>query len=149
MSMDEREMHESTARGHEPIETNVRAVWRTAAAMVGVVLAVFALMAGMTKWFASAEDRPASDYSAKPDLNTAEQSPLQQLRNQEQALLSNYGWIDREAGIARIPVDRAIEIISQNGLPAQLQGASASGSNLAPQAIEAENPPAKAEGSER
>jgi mono/diheme cytochrome c family protein len=37
--------------------------------------------------------------------------------NEETARLSNYGWIDREANLIHIPVDRAIELIAESGLP--------------------------------
>jgi hypothetical protein len=148
MSIEERETPESITRGHEPIETDVRAVWRTAAAIVGVVLATFVLAAGMTKWFTNMEGSPASGDAAKPDLNWAQQNPLQQLRSQEQKLLDNYGWIDRQAGIARIPVDRAMEIISQNGLPTQLQGPSAPAQNSTQQMDEPEISPTNAERTE-
>jgi len=36
---------------------------------------------------------------------------------EEQAQLSSYGWINRDAGIAHIPIDRAMEIIVARGLP--------------------------------
>lgn len=38
-------------------------------------------------------------------------------RAEETARLSNYGWVDREAGIAQIPVARAIDLIAESGLP--------------------------------
>ena len=124
------------------------AVWWTAAAIVGVVLATFVLIAGMTKWLTNKASSPTSGNAAKPDLNWAEQNPLKQLRSQEQKLLDNYGWIDRQAGIARIPVDRAIEIISQNGLPTQLQGPSAPAQNSTQQLDEPEISPTNAERTE-
>ena len=36
---------------------------------------------------------------------------LLEMKEQQQALLSSYGWIDREAGIVAIPIDRAMEIV--------------------------------------
>jgi hypothetical protein len=145
--MDQHAPHEFSAIGHEPIETDVRAVWRTAAAIVGVVLAVFLLIVGMMKWFSRAEGTRGSGDAAKPDLKWADQNSLQQLRDEEQKALNDYEWVDRNAGVARIPVDRAMEIISQNGLPTQLQGPSVRGSNSTQQSAEApaisrENPEA-------
>jgi hypothetical protein len=35
----------------------------------------------------------------------------------ENEALSSYGWIDRQAGIVRIPIDRAIELTLKKGLP--------------------------------
>jgi hypothetical protein len=33
--------------------------------------------------------------------------------------LSSYGWVDREAGIVRIPIDRAMDLLAERGLPAR------------------------------
>jgi hypothetical protein len=35
---------------------------------------------------------------------------LAELRAHEQAEATTYGWIDRKAGIVRVPIDRAIEL---------------------------------------
>jgi hypothetical protein len=42
---------------------------------------------------------------------------IQQLHTQEDQTLSTYGWIDKSKGIVRIPLDRAIELQLQRGLP--------------------------------
>jgi hypothetical protein len=33
--------------------------------------------------------------------------------------LSSYGWVDRQAGIVHIPIDRAIELVLKKGLPSK------------------------------
>lgn len=35
----------------------------------------------------------------------------------EDLLLDNYSWVDRSKGTVRIPIDRAMELIAQRGLP--------------------------------
>jgi hypothetical protein len=35
----------------------------------------------------------------------------------ENARLQSYGWVDRSAGIARMPIYRAMEFVVQQGLP--------------------------------
>jgi len=42
---------------------------------------------------------------------------LKQLRATEDAILTTYGWVDREKGIVRIPIDRAIDLLATRGLP--------------------------------
>ncbi|MBV9133489.1 MAG: hypothetical protein JO318_12375 [Chloroflexi bacterium] len=37
----------------------------------------------------------------------------------EQAKLNGYRWVDRSAGIAAMPIDRAMDLIAQRGLPAR------------------------------
>jgi hypothetical protein len=39
------------------------------------------------------------------------------LHAREDLLLDNYTWVDRSKGQVRIPVDRAMELIAQRGLP--------------------------------
>ena len=40
-----------------------------------------------------------------------------ELRAQEDALLKSYGWVDRTAGSVHIPIDRAMEIVLERGVP--------------------------------
>ena len=55
----------------------------------------------------------------QPRLQTDDVRDMQMLRDQEDLQLDNYFWADKQAGKVVIPVDRAIEIIAQRGLPAQ------------------------------
>ena len=34
-------------------------------------------------------------------------------------MLHSYGWVDSAKGIVRIPIDQAIDIVSQKGLPSK------------------------------
>jgi hypothetical protein len=40
-----------------------------------------------------------------------------ELRAQEDALLKSYGWVNRTAGSVHIPIDRAMEIVLERGVP--------------------------------
>ncbi len=40
-----------------------------------------------------------------------------ELRSEEDALLKSYGWVDRTAGTLHIPIDRAMEILLERGVP--------------------------------
>jgi hypothetical protein len=54
---------------------------------------------------------------SEPRLETQPGVELQQVRMREEARLNSYGWIDRNAGLAHIPIDRAMELITARGLP--------------------------------
>ena len=46
--------------------------------------------------------------------------PLDEMRDYQKkvdALAAGYSWIDKSAGVARIPIDRAKEMVAQQGLP--------------------------------
>jgi hypothetical protein len=62
---------------------------------------------------------PAPDMSPEPDLQVASSRDYQDMRAAEEAQLRSYGWVDRDAGIAAIPIERAMEIFAGRGLPAQ------------------------------
>jgi hypothetical protein len=54
-----------------------------------------------------------------PRLQKTPVADLKQFRQAEDAVLNTYRWVDRQAGIAQVPVDRAIELIAEHGLPAR------------------------------
>jgi len=39
------------------------------------------------------------------------------MRADENKILSSYDWVDRDHGVVRIPIERAIEILADRGLP--------------------------------
>lgn len=53
----------------------------------------------------------------EPRLETAPAKDLAALRERENAVLGAYAWVDRAKGIAEVPIDRAIEIAVEKGLP--------------------------------
>ena len=62
---------------------------------------------------------PAPNMSPAPDLQVASTRDYQEMRAAEEMQLHSYGWVDREAGIAAIPIERAMEILASRGLTAQ------------------------------
>jgi len=66
-------------------------------------------------------DKAFKDNGA-PMLETNERGQFRDfLMNQEKQLRS-YGWVDEKDGVARIPIERAMELIVQRGLPVYPQG---------------------------
>jgi hypothetical protein len=54
----------------------------------------------------------------EPRLEPDPLAPRLSARAQEDALLTSWGWVDKNAGVARIPIDRAMELLARRGLPA-------------------------------
>jgi hypothetical protein len=52
-----------------------------------------------------------------PRLVTAEPRVLAAFRAQEDALLSSYGWVEKDKGLVRIPIAEAMKIVAERGLP--------------------------------
>ncbi|HUG92623.1 MAG TPA: hypothetical protein VML55_17415 [Planctomycetaceae bacterium] len=109
----------------ERTDFSLRGLLLTAA---GLVLLVLLALIGAELFV---PDRPDVAATARPtDPRRVDEPPepriTQSLRVQRLELerrlderLSTYGWIDRERGVARIPVERAIELVLQQGLPAR------------------------------
>lgn len=93
-----------------------------AAIVVSVgIWAVFHLLARAAR----SEDRPLAPNVAKsmarlppyPRLEARPLAPRARLNANEKARLSGYGWVDRNAGTVHIPIDRAMDLIVERGLP--------------------------------
>jgi hypothetical protein len=52
-----------------------------------------------------------------PRLETNELGQLNDQRLQEENTLNTYGWVDQKAGVAHIPIERAMQLLAQRGLP--------------------------------
>lgn len=68
---------------------------------------------------------PGSAFEEKPGSPELE---LRQIRAEEERVLTSYEWVDEAGGVARIPVERAIEILAQEGLPEAVTAAPAEAS---------------------
>lgn len=55
----------------------------------------------------------------EPRLQPDEKRTLDQQRAAEKELLGTYGWVDEAHGVARIPVERAMDLVLERGLPAR------------------------------
>lgn len=79
---------------------------------VGVVMAAIWWI-----YMASGPERPAAAVAADPppaidlgETRRAWEAPMRQR-------LASYGWVDREAGLVHVPVERAVELVLAEGLP--------------------------------
>jgi hypothetical protein len=108
-------------------------IWLGILLASGVVIhfALVAMLAHLKKTNALADQEAARQQVVSSVIQSRQQFPeprlqvsppldLQELRAREDAELNSYGWIDRTSGVVRIPIDRAIDIIVQTGVPARL-----------------------------
>ncbi len=52
-----------------------------------------------------------------PRLQINQSGDLKDLRANEEERLHSYGWVNKQAGVVRIPIDKAIEDIAAKGIP--------------------------------
>jgi hypothetical protein len=115
---------------HEESDVDIRGVLIFAAGLVVVTAFIGVVVWGLFRYF-NARDESTSAPSfplavsqerrlpPEPRLQTNPREDLRQLREAEQDTLTTYGWVDRNAGIVRIPIDDAIRLTLQRGLPSR------------------------------
>jgi len=57
------------------------------------------------------------DQFPQPRLQMKPALELAQMRREERRRIDAYGWVDPKAGIAHIPIERAMDILAKRGLP--------------------------------
>ena len=117
---------------HTDIDTSVGykfALWLAVAMAISVVIVygAFWFFEGQTKGAdATAQKYPLAVGQAKtppaPNLQTQPFKDVYLLRKGEAEKLTSYGWVDKEGGITRVPIDRAMEVMLQRGFPARADG---------------------------
>ena len=116
-----------TARGGEASsDVNLRAIVAFGAGLIVFVSIVLLLLGWLFTSFAARQaklDAPPSPLAEtqtrplEPRLQVDPAQALREMRAAEDAILKSYGWVDHTAGIVRIPIDRAIEVLVERGLP--------------------------------
>jgi hypothetical protein len=103
---------------------------------VGVVVTAvsFAALMWGVMWmvvdYNAARDTPVSPLAEKyarsappePRLQADPALDLEMLHARENAVLEHYAWVDKNAGTARVPVERAMELMLKKGFPARPAG---------------------------
>jgi hypothetical protein len=129
--MSERQASGAPAAGGGPVdhELNFRGILGFVGGLVAVTLVVMGLMWGIAILLkgslarkdpappALAEAREARVPPA-PNLQPNPGADLATFRAAEDAELATWAWVDREKTVARVPVERALEIVAARGLPA-------------------------------
>jgi hypothetical protein len=52
-----------------------------------------------------------------PRLQITPAKDLRDTREQEHDLFSSYAWVEKDKGVVRIPIDRAMDLLAERGLP--------------------------------
>jgi hypothetical protein len=111
---------------YEKRDANTRGVWLFAGGLATSLAIILLAASGFLHWLST---HPHSDVSpsrivgrpppaGSPALQVAPPADLAAYKKKEQALLDSYGWIDRRAGVVRIPISRAMSLVVQRGVNA-------------------------------
>jgi len=104
--------------GYETSDVNVRAVLAFGAGLVAVAAVVHVALAGLLLLLSGTGGGAAAGVPPpEPRLQVDPERDMETQRRREEEILSSYGWVDRPAGTVRMPVDRAIDLVLERGLP--------------------------------
>jgi hypothetical protein len=118
---------------HEESDIDVRAILGVGAGLIAagvvigaVVWALFVLLSNGEAQNVVTEFPMASGQTQRlppePRLQTDPREDLRALRQSEDNILQSYGWIDKDAGVVRIPIDQAMKVMLERGLPVRAEG---------------------------
>ncbi len=124
---------ESLAAGHETTDVSIKSLTIFGVSLLGFLLAVLAVITVFYKGFsllntavdshrqalepaASSVVRVTPNYVG-PLIQVKPEEDLRWMRDHDRASLGTYGWVDRPAGVVRLPVTRAMELLVARGVP--------------------------------
>ncbi len=109
-------------------DLNAKAVFLTG---VGVLLGLWVVVVLVYPYFtylaheraggapAAEVARPFSQYPPEPRIQANPTSDLNDFRAWEATQLNSYQWVDRDHNVVSIPIEQAIKIVVQRGIPPQ------------------------------
>ena len=113
--------------GYEKTDAHAGDTYRAGFYILGVMVLTALVLVPMYRFLGRREktdQRPAATVlkppaaaPAFPRLVASEPAALAEFRAQEAAFLSGWGWVEKDQGIARMPIEEAMKIVAERGLP--------------------------------
>lgn len=119
MRSSEQDKHETAP--HEPEALNIPGIWGA----IGGVLLLLAISVGCVEYFfhwfsADAPPKHAGEVwrmqQTSPGVAPNQAYDRERLQSRETHILNSYAWQDPEQHRARIPIERAMQLLSERGL---------------------------------
>jgi hypothetical protein len=116
---------------YEKRDANYRNLMLIGAGLVVMVIVTMAVARGMMGFFGGHTEHPGARPSAftvpealppEPRLQVDEAADLAAVHRAEDSVLSTYGWVSRDSGLVRVPIQRAMALLVTQGLPARKEG---------------------------
>ena len=124
---------DNSAVHHEESDVNIRGILGFAAALLAVAVVIHVMIWVLFRYFEASTARrqaqPTYPLAAKqeerlppePRLQTNPRQDMLDLRAAEDQTLTTYGWVDKNAGVVRIPIEQAMKLTIERGLPERKQ----------------------------
>jgi hypothetical protein len=75
------------------------------------------------KYGTSVQFSERGGQSGVPQLQVVPGLDLREIRASEAQQLDGYGWVDQSQGLVRVPIERAIDMLLEQGVPARSSNA--------------------------
>ncbi len=113
---------------HEKTDIDISAIVR-----FGIGLCALAVVSFVLIWASTTSSNRSMEGRCRPPASRSPPAPCRPSRASsrrpwkisrkccaaQDKLLHTYGWVDQQHGIVRIPIDRAIDMLAQRGLPSR------------------------------
>ena len=118
------EKHDARAKGYEDYHLNIGPIIAATAGIVFIAIlsfiAMWAMFIGLEQaGIYIADDPPPMAAHQKPHhgtlIQTVPSAELAQVRAETNRTLTEYGWVDRDAGVVHLPIERAIDLVLERG----------------------------------
>ncbi len=96
------------------------------ALVFGAILLLFNFLAVQTAQEAAPPPpllQEAELLPPQPRLQRVPAGDLRRMKAVDETVLNSYGWVDKENGVVRIPIDQAMELTLERGLPVREEAA--------------------------
>ena len=115
--------------GYERTDANTRGTFQAGLWILGIMVVTAALVVPMYRLLARLENAsqpPAAEVvkselsepvQSFPKLVESEPRVLAAFRAQEDRLLTTYAWVEKDKDKVRIPIEEAMRIVAERGLP--------------------------------
>jgi hypothetical protein len=110
-------------RGHEAETANVGGIVAFGVVLLAAIGVTLITLLGLYWWFAVSDGAPSARFDdveripPEPRLQQVPSADLQHVHRQAYQQLHTYGWADSARTAARIPIERAMAILADRGLP--------------------------------
>ena len=120
------EKHNAREKGYEDYHLNIGPVLAATAGIIFIAILSFIAMWAMFLGLEQAviymtDDPPPMAAHQKPYegplIQTVPSEELTQVRAETNRTLTEYGWVDRDAGVVHLPIERAIDLVLERGFP--------------------------------
>jgi hypothetical protein len=113
------------SEGYEHRDTNTKSLLKYEFSLVIVLVVVFFAMKWTFSYYAKTQPlgpavSPFESTRVLPPSPRLQPQPRNDLHNYctaQMQTLNTYGWVDQQNGVARIPIDQAIDLTLAHGLP--------------------------------